>query len=214
MQTRDNSHTLQYITETFVHEPAWLAPVRAAGEALRPGMQLSAYEGHLLRWLAQLTGARHALEIGTFMGYSTLWLASSGAQVTSLEFQADYAERARQHIASSPYAAQVRVEQGDALAWLAAQPAAPTFDLLFIDAEKRRYGDYLDRAWPLLTPNALIVADNSLLWGAVSGEVPDAASAESVRAMRAFNARLADPLQFDGLMLPTIEGLTVARRRA
>jgi predicted O-methyltransferase YrrM len=211
MQTRNSGKTMDYITHTFVDEPAWMKPVRAKGEELRQGMQMSAYEGYLLGWLAKLTGAKSILEVGTFMGGTALWMASSGARVTSLEFNAEYAALAQGYVAASPYAARVTVQQGDALAWLAAQPQQPTFDMLFIDAEKRSYVKYLEAAKPLLQSRALVVADNTLLWGGTSGEVPDAASKESIRVMRSFNAILADPGEYDGIMLPTIEGLTVAR---
>lgn len=213
MQTRNATPTLDYITRTVVREPEWLRPVRQRGDALRPGMQMSPFEGHLLRWLAQLVGATNILEIGTFMGGTALWMADSGASVTTLEFSAEYAAEARQHIADSPHASRVKVEQGDALAWLAAQAPAARFDMLFIDAEKRRYPDYLDAALPLLKPGALVVGDNTLLWGALSGEAPDAAKPDAIAAMRRFNERLSDPAEFDGVMLPTPEGLTIARWR-
>lgn len=214
MHTRNESRVIDYITETFVTEPAWLKPVRTKGEELRPGMQLSSYEGHLLCWLAKLVGATRILEIGTFMGYSTLWMAHSGARITSLEFNGDYAALARQHVAASPDADRVTVENGDALAWLAAQQKTPTYDMLFIDAEKRSYVKYLELALPLLKPRALIVGDNSLLWGAVTGEAPEAASKEATQVMRTFNTMLGDASRFESLMLPTIEGLTVARIKA
>ncbi len=213
MHTRDNSRVVNYITETFVHEPDWLLAPRQTGDTQRPGMQVSSHEGHLLCWLAKLTGATDILEIGTFMGYSGLWMASSGARVTSLEFSGAYAELARKHISESPHAERMLVEQGDALAWLATQPQTPRFDMLFIDAEKRSYVKYLESALPLLKPGALIVGDNSLLWGAVTGESPEAASPEATQAMRKFNTLLADPARFDAVMLPTIEGLTVARMK-
>lgn len=214
MHTRDNTAALRYIHEVFVREPAWLAPVREAGEARRPGMQLSPYEGHLLRWLVQLTGTRRVLEIGTFMGYSALWMAAGGAQVTTLESSVEVATIAAQHIAASPHASQVSVVSVDALAWLAAQPPQPQFDLLFIDAEKRSYVQYLEAALPLLHPRALVVGDNTLLWGAVHGETDTRASPEAIAAMRHFNTLLANPAHFDGVMLPTPEGLTVARLKA
>jgi caffeoyl-CoA O-methyltransferase len=106
----------------------------------------------------------------------------------------------------------VTIHHADALTWLRAQPPAPRYDLLFIDAEKRAYPEYLKIALPLLTPDALIIGDNSLLFGALSGEAPDAASVEAKDAMLCFNAMLADPTHFEGILLPTSEGLTVARR--
>lgn len=213
MHSRDHGRVIEYITDTFVEEPAWLEAVRAHGESLRPGMQLSAYEGHLLGWLSRMAGARNILEIGTFMGYSALWMARGGARVTSLEFNGEYATIAAQHVAGSPFADAVTIVQGEALSWLANQPEEPAYDMVFIDAEKRRYVDYLEAVLPLLEPRSLIVGDNSLLWGAVTGEDPKAASKEATLAMRQFNDMLGDPVRYDGLMLPTIEGLTVARMK-
>jgi caffeoyl-CoA O-methyltransferase len=166
--------------------------------------------------LARLVGAQNILEIGAFMGYSTLWMASAlpaNGTIISLEFRDEHAALARAHAASSPHAAQVTIHEGDALHWLGAQAVTPRFDMLFIDAEKRAYPEYLQAALPLLTPHALVVADNSLLWGALSGDAPDAASKEAKTGMQRFNDMLADPALFDGILLPTPEGLTVGRRK-
>ena len=211
MQTRNSGPTMAYITDTFVQEPAWIQTARARGNALREGMAMSPYEGHLLRWLATLAGATNILEIGTFMGGTAMWMAASGARVTSLEFSAEYAALARQHVAASPHAHNIRIEQGDALTWLSAQQKTPTYDLVFIDADKPNYLNYLEAVQPLLRPRALIVGDNTLLWGAITGEDPDAAKPATVAAVKQFNATLADPAKYEGIMLPTIEGLTVAR---
>ena len=75
MQTRSSGATLDYITRTFVREPDYIAQSRAEGEKRRAGMQISAYEGHLLQWLVRISGAKNILEIGTFMGTSALWMA-------------------------------------------------------------------------------------------------------------------------------------------
>lgn len=213
METRNSGPTMGYMTKTFVREPDWIKPARAKGEELRAGMQMSSYEGYLLHWLTTLVGAKNILEIGTFMGGTALWMAMSGARVTTLESSAEYAAFARQHIAASPYASQIKLEEGKALDWLAAQPKTPTYDVLFLDADKPNYYNYLEQALPLLTPRALIIGDNTLLWGAITGENPKAASPAAVTAMKQFNAALADPAKFEGILLPTMEGLTVARRK-
>ncbi len=214
MHTRDDGPTLAYINRTFVREPEWIAAARAAGEQRRPGMQISAYEGHLLRWLVRVSGAKRILEIGTFMATSTLWLADGvgeDGKVTALEFAADYAAAAVQHIAASPHADRVEILHTDAHAWLAASAAIPTYDLVFIDAEKTGYARYLEAVLPRLHPRGFIVGDNSLLFGALSGEYPDAASAKAKASMEAFNTTLADASRFESVLLPTPEGLTVAR---
>lgn len=216
MQTRAEGKTLEYMTRTFVQEPDYIERIRAEGERRRAGMQVSSYEGALLAWVVSISGAKRVLEVGTFMGYSTLWMASAlpeDGHITSLEADASHAHQAREHIHHSPCAKQVDVVHTDGLAWFAAQPQKPTYDLVFIDADKRNYANYLRAALPLLNPRGWVVGDNTLLFGALSGDAPDAASTEAKAAMLQFNDMLADPMEFDGMLLPTPEGLTVARRR-
>ncbi len=216
MQTRAATPTLEYITRTFVREPDYIAAARAEGERLRPGMQVSAYEGHLLSWLVRISGAKRVLEIGTFMGTSTLWLADGAGEnghVTALEFAADYAAAATAHIAASPHKNRVEIIHTDAHAWLAAQPLVPTYDLVFIDAEKTGYANYLDAVLPRMNPRGFIIGDNTLLFGALTGEHADAAKPAAINAMARFNDSLADAVRFESILLPTPEGLTVARLR-
>ena len=216
MQTRADGKTLDYMTRTFVREPDYVAAIRAEGERRRAGMQVSPYEGALLAWVVAISGATRILEVGTFMGYSTLWMASAlpdDGHITSLEFDADHAQQARKHVQHSPHKNQIQIVHTDALAWLKEQPFAPQYDLVFIDADKRNYFNYLNAALPLLKPRGWVVGDNTLLFGALSGENPEGARAEAKAAMLQFNDALADPDQFEGIMLPTPEGLTVARRK-
>ncbi len=216
MQTRSHGATVDYITRTFVREPVWIEAARNEGEHRRPGMQIAPYEGHLLQWLVRISGAARILEIGSFMGTSTLWMASAlpaHGHLTSLEFDAEHAALARAHVAASPYAACVDIVHADAHAWIAATPATPQFDLAFIDAEKKGYADYLDAMLPRLTKNGWIIGDNTLLFGALAGEHPDAASDAAKASMQRFNATLADASRFESVLLPTAEGLTVARLR-
>ena len=214
MQTRDHGATLEYITRTFVREAEYIAQSRAEGERRRAGMQISPYEGHLLQWLIRISGAKNILEIGTFMGTSALWIAGGlpeGGRITSLEFDATHAEIAAGHVAASPHASCINVVHTDAHAWIAATPETPQFDLVFIDAEKKGYADYLDAILPRLTPRGWVVGDNTLLFGAMSGENPDGASEAAKQAMARFNETLADSERFESVLLPTPEGMTVAR---
>ncbi len=216
MHTRDYGPTLGYITRTFVREPEYISVSRAEGERRRAGMQISPYEGHLLQWLLGIAGAASILEIGSFMGTSALWMASglpAHGHITSLEFDAEHANIAAAHVAASAHASQIEIVHADAHAWIAARPATPQFDLVFIDAEKKGYADYLDAVLPRLKPRGWILGDNTLLFGALSRENPDGASAAAIASMRRFNETLADSARFESLLLPTPEGMTVARLR-
>lgn len=221
MRQPEDSPRIAYINTLFAAEPPGFAEVRAAGEARRPGMQVSAREGALLRLLVAMQQPRHILEIGTFMGYSTLWMAQAlpvGGRITTLEKQPEYAALAREHYARCAPQAAMSVEEGDALALLAARlPSWPTVEMVFIDAEKRHYKRYLDALEPFLPSGALVVGDNTFLFDQVYRPAPESknerASREAWEAMRAFNARLADRAHYDAMMLDTQEGLTIARKK-
>ncbi len=213
---RNNSADIAYITRTFVDEPNYIAISRAAGEQRRPGMQISAYEGHLLQWLVRISGAKSILEIGTFMGTSTLWMAGAlpeNGLITTLEASDEYAALARQHVAASPLVDRIEIAEGPALDWFKTRPAVPQFDLVFIDADKNNYANYLKEVLPRMNKRGWIIGDNTLLWGAMSGEKPDGASIAAKEAMAKFNEKLADPTRFESVLLPTVEGMTVARLR-
>ncbi|MFZ4124876.1 MAG: O-methyltransferase [Rickettsiales bacterium] len=211
MLSRTQGKLAEYLSSTFVGDDPF-ASVRAEGEKRHPGMQVSPYEAHLLAWLVTISGAKHILEVGTFMGYSTLTMASAlpkDGGIITLEKSDENAKIAAQHCAQDK---RIEVVCADAQAWIK-NYAGEKFDMIFLDAEKRQYPAYLKAALPHLNPNAWVLADNSLLWGAVSGDDPKAASKEATEAMRKFNALLADKTKFDGVLLTTPEGLTVARRK-
>ena len=213
---RNNTADIEYITRTFVNEPDYIAVSRAAGEQRRAGMQISSYEGHLLQWLVRISGAKHILEIGTFMGTSTLWMAGGlpeNGVIMTLEASEEYAALARQHFEASPLIDRIEMATGPALDWFKTRPAVPQFDLVFIDADKNNYANYLEEVLPRMNKRGWIIGDNTLLWGALSGENPDGASAAAKEAMAKFNTRLADPTMFESVLLPTSEGMTVARLR-
>ena len=209
MDTRAATPTLRYIIDHLVNEPTSCAAMHPEGEKRHAGMQVSPYEGRLLQWLLQISGAKNVLEVGTFMGYSTAWMAegiAEGGQITSLEFDAEHAEQAATHLA--PYS-HVAVVQGDGLAWIKNYNGAP-FDFMFIDAMKKSYMDYLDAAMQHLVKGAWVVADNSLLFGNLAGEPnPGRTSEEAKKVMHEINLRLTNGSEFNGVLLPTPEGMTV-----
>ena len=165
-------------------------------------------------------GRRRIVEVGTAYGYSTLWLALGlGADGTIVTIDPD---RERTDLARGWWReagiddARITVVSAPALdAFAAGEPAlAGPFDLAFIDALKPEYGAYLDALIDgRLAPGALVLADNVLWSGRVSGARPAAAGDTSTEALRAFCARvLADP-RFQSTILPVGDGLLLAAWR-
>ena len=158
----------RYISQLFAEEDAVLRAARedAQREGL-PGINVSASEGKLLHLLARLSGAARILEIGTLGGYSAIWLARAlppGGKMISLEINPRHADVARQNVARAGLAGTVEVRVGPALETLSRMEAdgeAP-FDLVFIDADKDGYVDYLNKAVPLTRDGGLILGDNTL----------------------------------------------------
>ena len=153
--------------------------------------------GALLHTLARASGARRILEIGTAIGYSTLWMATAlpadGALIT-MEYDAGRAARARDHFAAAGYADRISVIVGDATRFL--HKVGGPFDVIFQDSDKKLYEPMLDRLIELLRPGGLLVADN-ILWNGevIPGYVANRKySEEDTAAIVSFSKRLsADP---------------------
>ncbi len=213
MSVRINQDAVaDYIAATFAPEDALLQRVRAVGESLLAGMQVSAAEGKMLYLLARMINAKRILEFGSFVGYSSIWLARSlpaGGELISFERNPLHAGYARDHTSESQLP--IMILEGDALELL--PTITGRFDLVFLDGEKRRYPDYLDAVTPLVRTGGLVIADNSLLFGAVLGVPEQRASKEATRAMQQINERLANSGDYEGIMLPTAEGMTIGIRR-
>jgi predicted O-methyltransferase YrrM len=189
---------------------------RASDEAGLPSIAVSAPQGKFLRVLARAVGARRILEIGTLGGYSTIWLAGGlapGGRLVTLEYSAKHAEVARTNLARAGLADAVEVRVGPALETLPALAADEPFDLVFVDADKAPYAQYLDWAVRLTRPGGLVVADNVVR----QGRVLDPGEDEAVRGVRAYLEAMADDPRLEGTVLQTVgakgwDGLAVAVR--
>jgi predicted O-methyltransferase YrrM len=197
----------QYIAGLF--EPpdevldAALAASRAAG---LPAINVSATQGRLLQILARAVGARQVLEIGTLGGYSTIWLARAlqpGGRVVTLEAEPRHAEVAHANVARAGLSDMIDLRIGAALDTLPALVDAGRgpFDLIFIDAHKPEYAEYLTWALALSRPGTLIVADNIVRAGAVADEASQDANVQGVRR---FNARLAAEPRVTATVVQTV----------
>ncbi len=209
-----NRHTqlAAYVAKHFAPEPRAWAERRALGESLRAGLQMSAHEGALVAWLLRLHGAKNVIEIGSFIGVSALWLACglpADGRVISIERDGEYAALARETLKNAGEA-RVEIVEDDALAVLKQMPHVAAC-AVFLDGEKRTYPEMLEAVLPHLRAGALIIADNTLLFGAVMGEEPTARVSDAqLKAMERFHMILADNTRFDTMIMPTVEGLTVA----
>ena len=169
-------------------DPALDEALAAAEAAGLPPINVSPTEGKLLHLLARTRGARTILEVGTLAGYSTIWLARAlppGGRLVTLEAEPRHAEVARANVARAGLADVVEVRVGratDTLPQLAAEGRGP-FDLVFIDADKAGYPEYLAWALRLTRPGSLIVADNVIRGGMVVNAGSDDPAVRGVRRL-------------------------------
>lgn len=172
-------------------------------------------EGQLLRMLVHATGARRVLEIGLFTGYSALAMAEAlpaGGELVALEVDAHAAAIAREALDAAGLAARTRIAVAPAADTLAALAAdGERFDLVFVDADKGGYADYLDAvlAGGLLAPGGLIVVDNTLMQGLPWRGGPSTANGDAIAA---FNRRVADDPRVEQVLVPLRDGVTLIRR--
>jgi O-methyltransferase len=217
-RTLDLSDRLHaYLLEVGVREHPAQRDLRLATDALADGgMRSAAEQVRLLAFLVELIGARQVLEIGCFTGYGTLAMASAlppDGRVVTLDVNADWAELGRRHWQAAGIADRIELRLGpamDSLDSLLAQGAAGAFDLAYVDADKKLYDLYYERALELVRPGGVVALDN-VLW---SGRVADPRDTDrQTQALRALNAKIhADP-RVSPVVLPIGDGLTLARKR-
>ena len=196
-----------YITALFIPvDPALDAALADSAAAGLPDIAVSPAQGKLLTVLARAVGARNVLEIGTLGGYSAICLARAlppDGRLITLEYSPKHTEVARANIARAGLADRVEVivgPAGETLPRLAAEGRGP-FDLIFIDADKTGYGDYLRGSLRLSRPGTLIIADNVVRDGRVTDPADDD---PNVVGVRQFNEMLAAEPRIDATILQTV----------
>ena len=190
--------------------------LKDAGQAGLPAIHVSANEGKLLYLIARIAGAKRVLEIGTLGGYSTTWLARAllpDGKVITLELDQRHADVARKNLDRAGVGDRVDIRVGraaDSLRAMVDRGEGP-FDLIFIDADKESYVEYLNLSLRLARPGTVILADNLIRNGRVLEARPSEASA---RGTKAYNEALAAHLSLDSLILPIIrenlDGLSIS----
>jgi caffeoyl-CoA O-methyltransferase len=174
-------------------------------------MQVSPDEGALLRLLVRVRGARRAIELGTFTGYSSICIARGlepGGRLLCCDLSAEWTGVARRYWERAGLLDRIELRLGPALETLRALPTGPSFDFAFIDAEKFEYTAYYEELVPRMTAGGLIAVDNTLRHGSVAGLGPPD---ERTAITREFNDHvLADP-RTESVIVPITDGLTLIR---
>jgi caffeoyl-CoA O-methyltransferase len=174
-------------------------------------MQITPDQGALLTMLARLVNAKNALELGTFTGYSAICIArglADGGRLTCLELQQEFADKAARHLEAAGLTDRVEIKVGPAAEALSATPEEPTFDFVFLDADKIRYPTYYELIVPRLKQNGLLLIDNVLLGGRVIDPQDD-----NAKAVDQLNTRITEDDRVDSVMTLGSDGVTFVRRR-
>jgi predicted O-methyltransferase YrrM len=182
------------------------AALAANKQAGLPEIDVTRLQGKFLEFLVRISGARRVLEIGTLGGYSTLWLARAlpeDGRIVTLEFDPHHAQTARENLRNAGALDRVDLRVGRAVESLPAleNTAAAPFDLIFIDADKASYPEYLEWALKLSRPSTVIVADNVVR----DGKVIDADSNDpDIQGVRRFTELLAAEPRLSATVLQTV----------
>jgi predicted O-methyltransferase YrrM len=203
----------QYINDLFGAEDDLLSSITKHQSDIELSMQISAYEGKILYLLLKMINACSVVEIGMFAGYSTAWIAKAlgqGGKLYTFERDENAITIFKQRIKGSDIEHKIEFYSGNA------NQTLENFDILvdavFIDADKASYLNYLEHAKRILKPGGLLIADNVFLFGNVYGETRKKASENTISTMQQFNRSIAEDSQFEAVIIPTLEGLLVARK--
>jgi caffeoyl-CoA O-methyltransferase len=189
--------------------------LRAETQALGDiaGMQIGDDQGQLLTMLARLVGARRAVEVGTFTGYSSLCIArglDEGGSLLCCDVSQEWTAIGVRAWERAGLRDRIDLRVAPAQETLRALPATADIDLVFIDADKPGYAAYWDELVPRVRQGGVLLADN-VLW---SGEIVDGGvTGANLAALREFNDKVAADERVDVVILPAFDGLTIARKR-
>ncbi len=212
------NYIYQYLLSVSLREPEIVTKLRQeTAEHPRNIMQISPEQGQFMALLVQLMGAKKALEIGVFTGYSSLVVALAlppEGKMVACDVSEEYTSIARRYWEQAGVAHKIDLHIAPAIATLDGLIAAgetDTFDFVFIDADKSSYDDYYERALQLIRPGGLIAIDNVLWYGQVAdSQIQD----NRTKKIRALNEKIHQDERVTISMVPIADGLTLARKKA
>jgi len=176
-------------------------------------MQVSHDEGQLLTMLVELTGARTAVEVGVFTGYSAICIARglpAGGRLLACDVSVEWTDLARTYWQRAGVADRIDLRIAPAAETLRALPADPVIDFAFIDADKTGYPTYYEELLGRMRPGGLLVLDNVLQSGRVLESDPDHPAVAAIQRLN--DQVVADP-RVESVMLPVRDGVTLIRKR-
>lgn len=180
---------------------------------LRPRMASGHLQGRMLKMFVEMIRPRRVLEIGTYSGYSALCLAEGLPEegvLHTFEINDEQEDFTRPWLEGSPFADRIRFHIGDALELVPRMGV--TFDLAFIDGDKRKYIEYYEMTLAHLSDGGYIIADNTLWDGHVLEEQPHRTDTQTI-GIKAFNDLVAQDGRVEKVILPLRDGLTIIRKK-
>ena len=203
------------LAHSLREHPAQVALREATKDHPHAGMQIGPEQGQFMALLARILGARRAIEIGVFTGYSALTVALAlpdGGYLLACDVSDEYTRIGKPYWQAAGVAHRIDLRIGPALQTLDARLAAGeagAYDFAFIDADKTAYDAYYERCLELVRQGGVIAIDN-VLW---SGSVARPAKTDDTAALQALNDKLHRDERVDLSLLPIGDGLTLARKR-
>jgi caffeoyl-CoA O-methyltransferase len=187
--------------------------VQATGAA---GMMSGRTVGYFLNTLITISDAKRVLEVGTFVGYSALMMASAlpeDGEVITCDVSEEFTAIARKHWARHPAGGKIDLRLAPAMETLDA--LSPPFDLVFIDADKKNYPSYYEKALALLAPRGLIVVDNVLWGGRVLGpdDPDDELEENATKSIKTLNEIVQNDERVVNVMLTVRDGMMLIRKK-
>jgi len=204
----------EYILSHIDDEGALLAELNrdANVNLLRPRMLSGHLQGILLKMFCKMFSPARVLEIGTYTAYATLCMAEGIADdgiIHTIEINDEMEDFINKYVSRSPYKDKIIVHFGDAMEIL--PKLNETFDMVFIDADKRLYSEYYDLVFPKVRPGGIILADNTLWDGKVVENV--VSSDKQTIGILEFNDKIKKDLRVEKVILPLRDGLTIIRKK-
>lgn len=203
-----------YILQHSDPEPEYLKQIvrETHLQMINPRMMSGHIQGRILKMLVQMSNPKRVLEIGTFAGYSAMCIAeglSDDAILHTIEIDDELEDFILKQFSLETHGEKIRLHIGDALTVI--PKLTESFDLVFIDADKRLYWNYFELVLPMMPQGGIILADNTLWDGKVLIDTPQTNDYQTI-AIKEFNNRIAYDTRIERIILPLRDGMTMIRK--